>query len=128
MKFKLYSELVNHNDIMSHVFLNCCNHSLLNEVSGGDKKLTSKLTQEEIEDIEVEIELKIHGKECNPRKFFELLWEQYVKHVKDEATEIVKQQTSHKLNEIRDKMMEFEEICDEWANELNWDVDNKFKK
>ena len=41
---------------------------------------------------EIEIELKIDGKECNPKTFFNMFFEQYEKQVRKEATKIVEEQ------------------------------------
>ena len=123
MKFKLYKELLNENDIMSHVFLNCAFDSL-QEIA--DKN--NGLTTEEIENRDVEIELKIDGKECDPRKFFSLFWEQYEQQIKRKATQIVKEQTSEKFREIQSKLQGYEEICDSWANDINWQAPNNFSK
>lgn len=123
MKFKLYKELLNKNDIMSHVFLNCADESV-HEIAAKNEGLTI----EEIKNRDVEIELKIDGKECDPRKFFSLLWEQYEKQIRKEANKIVKEQTSEKFQEIQTKLQDFAEICDEWANDINWEVTNKFEK
>lgn len=121
MKFKLYKELLNENEIMSHVFLNCVDESI-QEIADKNEGLTT----EEIENRDVEIELKIDGKECDPRKFFSLFWEQYESQIRREATKIVKEQTSEKFQEIQSKLQDFEQICDEWANDINWQTPNKF--
>ena len=65
MKFKLYKELLNENDIMSHVFLNCANDSIAEIASKNEG-----LSKEEIENRDVEIELKIDGKECDHKNSF----------------------------------------------------------
>lgn len=121
MKFKLYNELLNESNIMSHVFLNCANECIT-EIA--DKNST--LTEEEIENREIEIELKIDGKECDPRKFFSLLWEQYSFLVEKEAKNIIKSQTSEKLVDIQSKIQDLEQVLECWANEINWSVPNKF--
>lgn len=123
MKFKLYQELLNESEIMSHVFLNCIDESV-NEIANKNKGLT----KEQIENRYVEIELKIDGKECDPRKFFTLFWEQYEQQIRIEADKIVKEQTSEKFQEIQSKLQDFELIYDEWRNEINWNVPNKFIK
>lgn len=121
MKFKLYKELLNGNEIMSHVFLNCVDESAQEIVNKNEG-----LTTEEIENRDVEIELKIDGKECDPRKFFTLFWEQYERQIRKEATKIVKEQTSDKFKEIQSKLQDFEEICNNWVEDINWLVPNQF--
>ena len=83
---------------------------------------------QEIENRDVEIELKIDGKECDPRKFFSLFWEQYEQQIKRKATQIVKEQTSEKFREIQSKLQGYEEICDSWANDINWQAPNNFSR
>lgn len=118
MKYSLSEILLNDNEILSHVFLNC--------IGGYAEKIAGKTRKTQRKQIN--IELKIDGYDCNPKEFFELLYEQYTDQVKNEATEIVKQQTSEKLYEIEGKITEFNEILTDWANDINWEVDNKLIK
>ena len=41
MKFKLYKELLNENEIMSHVFLNCVDESI-NEIAAKNERLSDE--------------------------------------------------------------------------------------
>lgn len=123
MKFSLYKELLNENDIMSHVFLECVDESVA-DIAYRNKGKTS----EEIEKTEIDISLTIDGEECDPRKFFNLFFEQYNMLLKQEASKMVKKQTSEKLEEVIEKIQGFKEVIDDWANEINWEINNPLTK
>lgn len=126
MKFKLYKELLNKSDIMYHVFLNCINDEDAQKMVNENKYLTDN----EIENREIDIELKINGTEYNPRNFFSSIWEQYEKLIQKEVTKIIKNQTSEKLRTIQSKLQEYEEICESLSNDINWNISlvrNKMK-
>ena len=56
------------------------------------------------------------------------MFDQYEQHIRKEASDIVKEQTSEKFREIQSKLQEYEEICNEWANDINWEISNGFNK
>ena len=124
MKYKLYDELLNGSNILSHVFLNCLEESSIITVANKNKSLN----EEEIKNREIEIYLKIDGIDCDPSKFFNLFWEQYNDHVKKEATKIVKTQTSGKINEIIEKLDNYNLILEELGKDINWNTNDLFLK
>jgi len=123
-KYSLYKVLLNDNNILSHVFLNCLPSGLAEKIAAENETME----KEDIEKREIEIELKIAGESVDPGKFFKRLENQYDELLKEAATHILKEQTSEKFQEISYKLNEFEEIINSWAEEINWDVKNPFKK
>lgn len=122
MKYSLYKTLLNKNDILSHVFLNCA-HSFLKEIAEENEGMS----REEIEGREVDIELKINGKVCNPKDFFDVLYEQYELELKKEATNMVKRQTNEKFLDISNKVQELEDILETYADDIKWDFQNPYQ-
>jgi hypothetical protein len=121
MKFKLYQELLNEQDILAHLFLNCIDKENLNKIAN----ININLSKEEIENREIDIQLIIDGKEYNPRNFFELFFKGYSQDIRKEASIIFREKTSEKLIDIINKIMEFEQICNDLSNQLNWDISEK---
>jgi len=124
MKFKLYKELLDRDDIMSHVFLNTCPPELVEKIA----KENEGMDKEDVEKREIEIELKIGGEVVDVKKFFGMLKDQYSGYVEREATEIVKNQTSEALKDMHYKIEEVTSVLEGWSKEVNWDVPNPFGK
>jgi hypothetical protein len=124
MKYSLYNDLLNENHILSHLFLNCLSKQELTKIA--DKN--SGLTEEQIKNRKVEIEVFIDGISVNPKNFFNLFKEQYESHLKKLATKMLKDQVSGKLEDIVRKIQNLQEISDSLAEEINWDIENPFKK
>lgn len=123
MKYSLYKELLDPKNILSHVFFICVN-DFIKDIA--DKN--NPLSEDEVQKRKIDIELKIDGRKCNPKLFFDELYNQYEDSVKQKAQEIVQAQTSEKLREIQDKINGFTEIFDQWSREINWQTDNLFQK
>jgi len=123
-KYNLYDELLDENNILSHVFLNTLSRMGLEKIA----KENEGKEEKQIKKRKIEIELKIDGESCDPKKFFEILYSQYSEKVRETATEIVKEQTSERLRSFSDKLNDFEMIMNEWANDINWNIDNPFLK
>ncbi len=121
MKYSLYKTLTNDKEVLSHVFFNCADEFI---VDIANKNIG--MTTEEIEARQIDIELKIDGHICDPKKFFDILYEQYSSQVKKTATDIVKEQVSEKFSEISNKLTEYQEITESWANDINWQVESPF--
>ena len=64
-------------------------------------------------------ELRLKIVEFVGRRCQEIYPDLYDKCRKREATKIVKEQTSEKLREIQSKLQDYEQICDDWANDIN---------
>lgn len=128
MKYSLYNELLDQKDILSHVFFNCA-WEFIEEIADKHAPKKKGKTRDEYKDkIKIDIELKIDGHVCNPRKFFEMLKDQYYRNVTERATKLVKEQTSEKFGEIADKLRDVEEIVESWGESINWQMDNPFEK
>ena len=123
-KYSLYGELLNDNNIMSHIFLTCLPQDLSVKIAGE----SSAMPREKIEKRTIEIALVIEGVSVNPKPFFNLFVDQYDDLVKKTATEIVKEQTSEKLTEVSNKIFEINDIMNSFAVDINWEVDNPFAK
>lgn len=123
MKYSLYKTLTNDQEVLSHVFFNCANDFIV-EIANKNQGMTP----EEIEKRQIDIELKIDGHICDPKKFFDVLYSQYEEQVKKAATAIVKEQVSERFDEILNKLEEYRKITDNWANDINWQVLNPFIK
>lgn len=121
MKYKLYEVLLDKDEILSHVFLECLGHEEC-------EKIAAQVTDENREDFEVDIELKIAGKSVNPKKFFDVFANQYDRLLREEATKLVKEQLSEKFRDISNNLIEMEEVVDNWAENINWQIDNPLIK
>ena len=123
MKYTLHKELLDQKEILSHVFFSCAMEFIDDIAKENEGK-----TKEERSLRKIDIELKIHGHVVDPKKFFDRLYDRYESHIRDEASEIVKEQTSKVFRDLSDKITSVEEIVDSWAEDINWDVENPFKK
>lgn len=116
MKYSLYKDLLSEDHVLSHVFLNCVSKENLAKIA--DENI--KMPEDKIRAREIEIEVKVNGASVNPKKFFELFTEQYADAVKREATKMVNEQLSEKFSEISNKLDEYRNITDQWAEDINW--------
>ena len=123
MKYLLYDELLDPNNILSHVFMSCASDFIKDIAEENDGK-----TDEEIEARTISIEVKINGKDTDPKKFFELLYGQYTEHVRKAAQIIVDENISDKFKRISDIAYEAEEIAKSWSESINWEIPNPFNK
>ncbi len=119
MKYSLYKELLDSKNMLSHVFFTCASDFIEKIAAKNEGK-----TKEQIEKRKIDIELKIDGHICDPKKFFDMLYEQYAYHVEKDATKLVQEKVSDKFNEISNKLDEYRRITESWAEEINWDVKN----
>lgn len=132
MKYKLYKELLVGENILSHVFLNSTPPELSRRIADETTRLMNEHGKSEkwiTENREIDLTLTIEGIEVNAKDFFQELWNQYETQVKKEASKLVKEQTSEKLNEIFCKLQSMEEITNELADDINWNYkSNIFNK
>lgn len=124
MRYSLYDDLLDDNNILSHVFLECLSAEQSKRIA--DKSLL--MSEKEIKKRKIEVELIIDGESVNPKAFFDLFEKQYEEIVKKEATRLVKEQVSEKFSDIADKIRAYEEITEEWADEINWKGDISLTK
>lgn len=124
-KFKVMSELVEGKNIISHLFMNNIHNTKWFEQMPERRK---NMTDQEIEEETVEITLNVNGEELtNTKEVFDNLENQLESLILLKATELVKKQTSNKFREISEKLSEFEQITNEWANDINWDYEYNAK-
>lgn len=132
MKYNLYKELLVGENILSHVFLNSTPPELSRRIADETTRLMNEHGKSEkwiTENREIDLTLTIEGIEVNAKDFFQELWNQYKTQVKKEASKLVKEQTSEKLNEIFCKLQSMEEITNELADDINWNYkSNIFNK
>lgn len=132
MKYNLYKELLVGENILSHVFLNSTPEELSYRIADETTRLMNEHGKSEkwiTENREIDLTLTIEGIEVNAKDFFQELWNQYETQVKKEASKLVKEQTSEKLNEIFCKLQSMEEITNELADDINWNYkSNIFNK
>ncbi len=121
MKYSI-KELLDHNDIMCHVFLTTLadNKELLNKLAVEKNALPEKDQGKK----DYSIELLIDGESLNPRKFFEKFSDQYQDMVKKAALELLRD----KMNGFMEKVDSVNTILESWAEDVNWDIENPFIK
>lgn len=120
MKYKLMEDLLDHNNVLSHLFLNSLTSEQVEIIASGNEGKTA----EEVDARTVEIELTINGMSVNPKKFFDIFSDQYEDMVKKAAKKLMEE----KFRDFSEKMDRMQEVMDAWAEEINWDVPNPFVK
>lgn len=119
MEYKL-SDLLDHKNIMCHLFLS----SLTSEQADIVASKSKGMTVEEADVRTVEIELFVDGMSVDPTRFFNKFNDQYELMVRQAAKELI----NGKFNEFIDKMQQMQEVVDMWSDQINWDVPNPFLK
>lgn len=120
MKYKIYGELDQKSNILKHLLFTQPTEVWM-EVLDSQKDIP-------IDDRTVDIEVKINGKEIDPKAFFDMLWDNYADMIEKEAVKKIASKTTDKIEEISTKLRDFQEILENWNNTINWDVKNPFKK
>jgi len=128
-KYKLYGELLNEDNILSHVFLNCIPKELSKKISDDSDKLLETLDKETFrKNREIDLTLTIEGIEVDCKKFFTILWEQYEELIKKEATKIIEEQTSNTLYEFNNKLNELTNKIKNITENIKWNYNIDSKK
>lgn len=124
-KFKLKSELVDGDSLLSHIFMNNIHKTKWFENYTKEVKLSSP---EKEKSKTVDIKLVVNGEEFpDIKEIFEDFEIQIETLIKKKATELVKEQTSEKFRDICNKLSDFSEITDQWSEDVNWDYDYNSK-
>lgn len=123
MKVKMKDALDIHN-ILSHVFLECTPNKVLEKIAAEKRKLPP----EEQADFTFDLKVTINGHNVDPKRFFNIIKDQWEKLVQEEATNIVRTQIGDKFNDIVNKLQDTEQVIDGWVGEINWEVTNPFIK
>lgn len=114
-------ELMQDNEMLSHIFLGCIPHEQLDEIRGnfiGEKDWRK-------ESVKIPVELKIGGISVNPKKFFDTWRDQMQKLISNKAQELVSEKLgSKKMRDMQDKIYEYEQVLKSWEEDINWQVKN----
>lgn len=128
MKIELRA-LMDHNEMISHIFLDCLSREQLAKIR--DKYVKSgkdAINWKEIS-VQIPVEMKIGGISVNPKSFFDKWRDQMQRLIADEAKELLSEKLgSKKIENIQNKLSDFQEILKSWENEISWDVENPFKE
>ena len=116
-------ELMDRNEMLSHIFLGCMDEELLEVVK--EKYVGEKNWAEE--SVKIPVEMKIGGIPVNLKKFF-IKWERYMKiMILEAAKELVRKKLGDRVAGIIEKLNRAEEVLEDWVGEINWDVPNPLK-
>jgi len=114
-------DLVNDNEMLSHIFLGCIPHEQLEQIRNEfiGKKDWSK------ESVKIPVDLKIGGVSVNPKSFFDEWQNQMRNMINKKAQEIVSDKLgSSKIRNLQAKLNEYENILNSWEDEINWEIEN----
>lgn len=129
MILDLYKDLLKDNSVMEMVFLLSVSHEQARQIADNTHKLFEQRDDSNDRSLPIEVSLRIDGIELDPVSFFEALVTEYNNIVKREASKMVKEQTSGKMEEIIEQLMAMQNIATDMSQDLNWDVtENIFQK
>ena len=118
-------QLMDENEMLSHIFLGCIQREKLIEIK---EKFIGKEGQEkdwQKESVKMPVEMKIGGVSVNPKEFFDNWKEQMQRIVLEKAQELVAEKLgSKKMREMQDKLYQYEQVLESWEKEINWEVKN----
>jgi len=118
-------QLVDENEMLSHIFLGCIPREKLIEIK---EKYIGKDGEEkdwQKESVKIPVEMKIGGVSVNPKEFFDNWKEQMQCIVLEKAQELVAEKLgSKKMREMQDKLYQYEQVLEYWGKEINWEVKN----
>lgn len=117
-------ELMDDNEMLSHVFLGCVPSDELIKIR--DKYLNPTIDWR-TESVKIPVDLKIGGVSVNPKAFFDNWKDQMQGIILREAKKLVSEKMgASRLRSIQSKLSEYEAILENWENDINWDVPNPF--
>ncbi len=123
MKVEL-RELMDENEMLSHIFLGCIPKEKLLQIKDkyvGEEKDWQK------ESTKIPVEMKIGGVSLNPKDFFDSWKNQMQRMILEKAQELVAEKLGSKvLQEYQYKLSRLEDVFREWEKEINWEVENPF--
>lgn len=120
MKYNLRKDLLDHNNILSHLFLSSLPKEMVSEIAAQRNVMSS----EQLAAQEIDIEVLINGVSVNPKAFFDKFSEQYEDMLKRHMMELWDNNKSN----VFSKLDEISEVLDAWSKDINWDVKNPFLK
>ena len=110
-------ELLDRNEMMSHMFLSCMPHDELMQIKDKQGDLSN-------DEFDINIEMKVDGFSVNPKEFFSKFEREFDRHVEGKAREIVREKLSGAMDDLAGKINEMTSVVGEWETEINWDVKN----
>jgi hypothetical protein len=114
-------QLMDDNEMLSHIFLGCIPADKL--IAIRDKFVGEKDWR--TESVKIPIELKIGGVAVNPKAFFDSWRDQMQDIIKTTAQKIVAEKLgSAKMQDMQEKLYEFEQVLKSWESDINWDMPN----
>lgn len=117
-------ELMNDNEMLSHIFLDCIPH---NDLISIRDKYNSQGKDWKTESVKIPVTLKIGGKSVNPKKFFDSWQKQMSELISKKAQKLVADNMgSEKMMNLQNQLYEMEQVLKSWENEINWEVKNPF--
>ena len=117
-KFKVMRDLVEGESMIATIFMNNIHNTKWFDTMLERRK---SMTEKEIEEETVKIELTVNGEKLvNIDDVFEEFEKQMDGLIKREATKLVKEQTSEKFQDISNRITDFQEITEQWADDINW--------
>ena len=119
-KYKM-SELASaHGDALSHFFLRCLTKEMGDSIVEGYKTMSP----EEIQNFEVDIDVRINGVEVDPRKYFRAYDDQYEAMIKDTVLKMIED----KKWAIMEQLNQLVESAESWKTDKEWEIPNPFLK
>lgn len=118
-------DLMNDNEMLSHVFLGCIPSEKLIEIKNKYIGSTGKEKDWHKESVKIPVELKIGGVGVNPKEFFDSWKNQMQDIIMKTAKELVSEKLgSKKMIDMQNKLYEYEKVLLSWESEINWEVKN----
>lgn len=118
-------ELMDENEMLSHVFLGCIPSEKLMDIKEKHIGKKGKEIDWQKESVKIPVEMKIGGVSLNPKEFFNSWRDQMQRMILEKAQELVSEKLgSQKMRDMQDKLYQYEQILNDWEKEINWDVKN----
>lgn len=114
-------ELMDDNEMLSHIFLGCIEKEDIRKIK--DKFIGTKDWR--TESVKLPVTMTIGGVDINPKGFFETWKKQMQRMIRDKAEILVAEKLgSKKMRDMQDKLNEFEQVLLSWEGDINWDIEN----
>lgn len=118
-------ELMDENEMLSHVFLGCIKEKHLIQIKEQYIGKTGSEIDWQKESVKIPVELKIGGISVNPKAFFDSWKDQMQDIILEKAKELIAEKLgSKKMRDMQNKLYEYEQVLESWEKEINWQVAN----
>lgn len=122
-------ELMNDNEMLSHIFLGCIPKEKLIKIKDQYVGTEGNEIDWQKESVKIPVSMKIGGVSVNPKEFFDSWKDQMSKLILEKAQELVSENLgSQKMRDMSQKLYDYEQILESWEKEINWDVKNPFNE